>query len=174
MPPARRVHEWVWGDRLHRTVCGLATHFTRHLIVEDLGAVPLAKRCGNCERQRAAIGMSRIAAAAPAAPSGESAHVFEAAAAAQGPLTARELDVMSHATGFESRWPFYRNHFCAGPTHDAWSTIQGLIGRGMMRVSREPSPISGGDTVFCVTAIGIAALKREMSRRAGEALQQAE
>jgi hypothetical protein len=176
------VHEWAWGDVGRRTVCGLVgfgvrgrAQLARMQVVHDLGPVELADRCGNCERMRAAIGTSRAAALQPPAPSGESAEVFEAAAAASGELTERERHIMAHATGWESRWPLYRNHFCAGPSHDAWPTIQALIARGMMRVSREPTPLSGGDTTFCVTAIGIAALKQSKGRAAaGEASQQAE
>lgn len=74
-------------------------------------------------------------------------------------VSERELEIMMHATGWESRSPLYRNHFCASEGHDDWSTIQRLVEVGLMRVSSAPSAISGGDTVFCVTAIGIAALK---------------
>lgn len=74
-------------------------------------------------------------------------------------VSERELEIMMHATGWQSRTPLYRNHFCAGPSHDDWAPIQRLIEVGLMRVTREPSAISGGDTVFGVTAIGIAALK---------------
>lgn len=148
---ARRVHEWAWGDVGRRTVCGNWARLERLEVVADLGPVELARRCGNCERMRAAIGASSrpVIAAEPAAPS----------PALAVEVSARELDIMMHATGWESRWPLFRNHFCTSPGGDDWAPIQRLVEVGLMRVSREPSPLSGGDTVFCVTAIGIAALK---------------
>lgn len=163
-----RVHEWAWGDVGRRTVCGLTIEGTRGRtklapyaqVVSDLGLVDGVNRCRSCARMRAAIGASsRPVAPEPAAPSEALAEVAAEAAAVVGAPGERERELMVHTTGWETRWPLYRNHFCAGPTHDDWATIQGLIARGLMRVSREPSPISGGDTVFCVTAIGIASLK---------------
>ena len=38
--------------------------------------------------------------------------------------------------------------------------IQGLVARGLMRMSRRPSELSGGDTVFAVTEAGLSALVR--------------
>jgi len=58
---------------------------------------------------------------------------------------------------------------------DVDSIVRDLVevGIGLMRVSREPSELSGGDTVFCVTAIGIAALKQKSrAAAAGEAAKQ--
>lgn len=74
-------------------------------------------------------------------------------------LTDRELDVMMHATGWQSRQPLYRNHFCASEGHADWSTIQTLIACGLMSCTSEGSALSGGDKVFAVTAIGIATLR---------------
>lgn len=157
-----RVHEWSWGEvGRRRTVCGLLG-LQLPEVVSDLGAVEPARRCHNCDRMRAAIGASRPGAA-PAA--------SEAAGAAE--LTERELAVMMHATGWDSRWPLYRNHFCAGEGHKDHGTILGLVARGFMRVSREPSQLSGGDTVYGVTAIGIAALRGKSGRvGSGEANNQ--
>lgn len=164
--PAPRTHEWAWGDVGRRTVCGMAgfgvrgrSQLARLQIVSDLGAIARERRCGNCERMRATIGASsRPVAAEPSAEAAELA----AAAAVEGvasDVSARELEIMTHATGWDSRWPLFRNHFCASEGQDGWSEIQRLIEAGLMRVSRKPSELSGGDTVFCVTAIGIAALK---------------
>lgn len=167
-----RIHEWAWGDVERRTVCGLVgfgargrAQLARMQVVHDLGAVDQANRCRNCERMRAAIGTS----SAHEAPSGKLAEVAEAAAEVVGTMSEREQHIAEHTTGWLSRWPLYRNHFCAGEGHDDWSTIQAMITRGLMRVSHAPSPISGGDTVFCVTAIGIAALRKTSRGRAGKA-----
>lgn len=170
-----RTHEWAWGDVGSRTVCGLvgigvrgAAQLARMQVVHDLGPIEPANRCRNCERMRAAIGASSkpVISTEPTP--------IPVVAAPAGELTERELHILMHATGWESRWPLYRNHFCAGPGDDAWSAIQGLIARGLMRVSREPSELSGGDTVFCATAIGIAALKGKSRAASGEASAQAE
>jgi hypothetical protein len=168
-----RFHEWAWGDVARRTVCGQTTPAVQRNTVSDLGNVAIADRCGNCERMRAAIGTSSkpTTGAAPIFPT----IVGEADLAARaGEVTDRERHILEHSTGWLSRWPLYRNHFCAGPSHDDWPTIQALIERGLMKVSREPSELSGSDTVFCVTAIGIAALKRRRPQHAGEASKQAE
>ena len=176
-----RIHEWAWGDVGRRTVCGLVglgvrgrTRLAAYAqVVSDLGAVEDANRCRNCERMRATIGTSsRPVAPEPAAVSAELAAVAAQAAERAGELTERERHIAEHTTGWLSRWPLYRNHFCAGPSHDDWPTIQGLIERGLMRVSREPSSLSGGDTVFCVTAIGIAVLKKAPAK-SGEVSEQA-
>lgn len=76
-------------------------------------------------------------------------------------LSKAERHVMVHATGWESANPGYRNHFCAGPGHDAWATLQRLCDRGLMCIGRKPSALSGGDTVFWVTEAGIATLRLE-------------
>lgn len=158
--PSRRVHEWAWGDLGHRTVCGNGHRLGRLEVVEDLGRVALERRCRNCDRLRAAFGVSSRAVL------GEPA--IAATAAAGAVVTARERDVMSHATGWESKWPLYRNHFCTSEGGDDWARIQRLVAGGLMRVSRQPSPLSGGDTVFCVTAIGIAVLKGSGRAQSGE------
>lgn len=157
-----RFHEWAWGDVGRRTVCGQTSPAVHCNTVSDLGNVATDDRCGNCERMRATIGTSSkpVALEPPAPPSAVLEQVAADAAQLAGELTAAERHIIEHSTGWHSRWPLYRNHFCAGPSHDAWSTIAGLIERGLMRVSRKPSQLSGGDTVFCVTAIGIAALKQ--------------
>lgn len=73
-------------------------------------------------------------------------------------LTSEEKHVLEHSTGWLSREPLFRNHFCAGPGHSDYPTIEALIGRGLMRVARQPSELSGGDFVYAVTASGIEAL----------------
>jgi len=157
---SRRVHEWAWGDLGHRTVCGNGHRLERLEVVADLGTVELGRRCRNCDRLRAAFGASSRAVL------GEPA--LAATGAAGAVVTARERELMSHATGWESRWPLYRNHFCTGPGSDDWTTIQGLIERGLMRETRKPSALSGGDSVFGVTAIGIATLKGSGRAQSGE------
>lgn len=162
-----RTHEWAWGDFGRRTVCGLVHRLYRIQVVSDLGPFAPEDRCRNCDRMRATIGASsRPVISTDATP-------IPVVAAPVGELSERELHILQHSTGWLSRWPLYRNHFCAGEGHDDWSAIQGLIARGLMRVSRQPSALSGGDTVFCVTAIGIAALKGSRAV-SGEASAQAE
>jgi hypothetical protein len=148
---ARRVHEWAWGDRGRRTVCGNGHRIERIEVVDDLGRVALERRCRNCNGLRAAYGESSRAVLGDPA--------LTATGAAGAVVSALERRIMSHATGWESKWPLYRNHFCTSEGGDDWAPIQRLVEIGLMRVSREPSPLSGGDTVFCVTAIGIATLK---------------
>lgn len=161
---ARRVHEWAWGDVGRRAVCG-AQRVERLEVVADLGRVDLERRCRNCNRLRAAFGTSsKVIAEEPAAPSPALAAAAAAAAEqilAQGAaeLDDRAFEIMMHATGWESRWPLFRNHFCTSEGGDDWAPIQRLVEVGLMKVSRAPSQLSGGDTVFCVTAIGIASLK---------------
>lgn len=183
-----RVHEWAWGDVGRRTCCGFeplepgarlvsrgrGSLLRRIRAVDDLGVIAPAERCRNCERMRAAIGASsRPVLSLDRLPvptvEGEPGAVEVAEA---------ERDVMEHATGWRSKWPLYRNHFCAGEGHDSWTTLQALIGRGLVRVSRRPSELSGGDTVFSVTASGIAALdpmrmgsRARGARRAGQRSQ---
>ena len=70
-----------------------------------------------------------------------------------------ELHVMEHATGWRSKRPLYRNHFCAGPDHEDWPVLQELCVRGLMRVSMSAEPALGGQSVFTVTEQGIAKLK---------------
>lgn len=76
-------------------------------------------------------------------------------------LTVNERDVMAHATAWDlgPRRRLYRNHYCASEGHHSWAELQALCERGLMRVLRKPSALSGGDTVFCVTDAGLAALK---------------
>ena len=74
-------------------------------------------------------------------------------------ITERQRHVMEHATGWRSRSPGYRNHFVAEPGHHDWPTLQTLCEKGLMRVSREPSELSGGSHVFAVTTAGLEMLK---------------
>lgn len=73
-------------------------------------------------------------------------------------ISSAERDVMEHACAFRHARPFYRNHFVTSPECDNWETLQGLCRRGLMRVSREPSELSGGGHVFSVTDSGRAEL----------------
>ncbi len=75
------------------------------------------------------------------------------------PLTTKERHILEHTTGWRSKQPLYRNHFVAGEGHDDWPTLQELCKRGLMRVSREASEISGGDPVFAATEAGIESLR---------------
>lgn len=77
-------------------------------------------------------------------------------------LTEQERHVMEHSTA----WPkCYRNHFCASEGHHDWATLQALCARGLMSVGRKPGPLSGGDTVFIVTQLGIDELGLVSTRR---------
>ncbi len=75
------------------------------------------------------------------------------------PVSEDERHVMEHATGWESRRPLYRNHYCASEGHDMWPALQSLIGKGFMYESRKPSELSGGDHVISVTKEGVAWLR---------------
>ena len=165
----RRVHEWAWGDVGRQTVCGIGSpgraqrreqNVARFIIVADLGPVHPKDRCRNCASRRAVFGQSSapLLGAEGAVPSPELA-AAAAAAAATLDVTERELEILIHTTGWRSKWPLYRNHFCTSPEGADWALIEGLIARGLMRQTRKPSDLSGGDTVFGVTAIGIATLK---------------
>lgn len=68
---------------------------------------------------------------------------------------------MEHAVAWRDKNRLYRNHFVAGCDHDDWPTLQALCERGLMRVNRGPSELSGGGTVFAVTDAGLAALGHE-------------
>jgi len=71
-------------------------------------------------------------------------------------VTDAERHVLEHSTGWLSRQPLYRNHFCASEGHDDWETLQALCARGLMRVGRQPGVLSGEDTIFVMTEAGIA------------------
>lgn len=179
-----RFHEWAWGYVTVRTVCGLTSAAALRNAVSDLGNVEAADRCQNCERMREAIGVSGhraregtataadrptqssngVEACASSAATGLPTVTAPASTPADPLLTEHERDVIAHAVGWESRHPLYRNHYCASEGHHSWDAIQALVTRGLMRKSREPSDLSGGDTVFSVTAIGIAALKQGSKR----------
>jgi hypothetical protein len=75
-------------------------------------------------------------------------------------LSADELHIMEHTTGWKSKQPLYRNHFVTGPECDNWKTLNHLCDLGMMRISRGPSDLTGGDFVFQVTKAGIELLKK--------------
>jgi hypothetical protein len=157
-----KAHEWAWGAVDHRTVCGLGGA-SRLSVVCDLGPIDPARRCRKCDRLRAAFGASsRLISDEPPPVAADSplAVALEQVAEGLGALTEDEQHILEHTTGWLTKWPLYRNHFCTGEGSDDWATIARLIDRGLMRVSRKPSQLSGGDTVFCVTAIGLAALKR--------------
>ena len=75
------------------------------------------------------------------------------------PMTIEELEILAHATGWDSKRKkdrLYRNHYVSEET----PVLKGLCERGLLRQSRPPSPLSGGDPVFSVTDEGIALLKR--------------
>jgi len=74
-------------------------------------------------------------------------------------MTEAERHVLEHSTGWLSRQPLYRNHFCASEGHHDWAALQSLCERGLMAIGRKPGPLSGGDTVFIVTDAGIAELR---------------
>ena len=74
-------------------------------------------------------------------------------------ITDQERHVIDHSLGYPKRGRKpYRNHFCTGEGSDDWETCQALCARGLM-VSRKPSELTGGDTLFIVTDAGKAALK---------------
>lgn len=159
-----RMHEWAWGDEGRRTVCGLTgQQLLRNEITTDLGNVDV-RRCRNCERMRASIGMSRRLPEPTPIP---------VVAAPPGELTDAERALMAHATDFDGRWPLHRNHFCADRRHPDRPTIEALVARGLM-VQHAPTELSGGDDVFTVSAIGIAALRKKRRPPTGEAAKQAE
>jgi hypothetical protein len=160
---SRRVHEWAWGDVARKTVCGVVRRIDLAEIVTDLGKVDPQRRCLSCARLRAAYGTSsKLAAGGDSAAPGPAEQAGRAADTVAMGLTISESEraLMAHTTGWESKWPLYRNHFCASPDGDDWKTIEGLIARGLMYRAREPSDLSGGDTVFAVTPLGVSALKR--------------
>jgi len=73
----------------------------------------------------------------------------------------KEREVLHHATGWNSGQALFRNHFCTSPEGDDWETIQALCVRGLMRIGRKPSALSGGDTIFVVTDAGIEGLRAD-------------
>lgn len=75
-------------------------------------------------------------------------------------MTDGERHILEHSLGWKNRTPGYRNHYTCGADSDAWPTLQALVARGLMCVSRPPGDDLGGMTVFAVTPEGIAALKR--------------
>jgi hypothetical protein len=155
-----RVHEWAWSDVGSRTVCGLTgRQLDRVEVVSDLGEREPGRRCLNCERMRASIGMSRRLPEASPIP---------VVPAPPGGLAPNERELLAHATGWDSRWPLFRNHFCAGKAHADRPLLEALVARGLM-VQHAPNELSGGDDVFTVTAIGIAALKGTRRPPTGEA-----
>jgi hypothetical protein len=76
----------------------------------------------------------------------------------KGPtLTEPERHVLEHATGARSRSPGYRNHYAAGSDHEMWQTLQGLVDRGLMRVSTDHRKLHTMHT-FSATRTGFAAI----------------
>lgn len=75
-------------------------------------------------------------------------------------LTKQERHVMEHAVAWHKDGPRYRNHFVAGEGHSDWLALQALCERGLMHISRQPSELSGGDFVFCVTEAGLEELRK--------------
>lgn len=75
-------------------------------------------------------------------------------------LNELEYHVLAHSTAWESRSPLCRNHFCASAGHHNWATIQALCERGMMVTICVPRGLSGGDSTFKVTELGIRALEK--------------
>ena len=159
-----RVHEWAWGDVGNPTVCGLLPGLRPREVDEDLGTVNVDWRCKNCERMRASIGTSRRLPEPTPIP---------VVAAPAGELAPHERELLAHATDWDSRWPLHRNHFCADARHADRPTLDALVARGLM-IRHAPTELSGGDDIFTVTAIGIAALKGTRRPPTGEAVQQAE
>jgi hypothetical protein len=85
----------------------------------------------------------------------------------RAPLTADERELLAHATGWDSRSPLHRNHFCADKAHASRATLESLVARGLM-VQHAPTALSGGDDIFTATAIGIAALRGTRRPPTGE------
>lgn len=71
-------------------------------------------------------------------------------------LTVAALTVMKHARGWDRG--AFRNHFVIGPGSTEWPVVQGLCGRGLMKQTRAPSELTGGDSSFSVTERGDAAI----------------
>ncbi len=80
-------------------------------------------------------------------------------------LTETERHVLEHATGWRTRNPLFRNHYVAGPGHHSWNELQALRTRGLMRVSRAPDELTGGDYCYSVTEAGITLLKESDRKR---------
>lgn len=73
-------------------------------------------------------------------------------------LSVEEREAMEHATAWRHKRRLYRNHFVTGPDTIDWPIVFGLVERGLMKMTRSPSELSGGMQVFAVTDAGIAAL----------------
>lgn len=70
------------------------------------------------------------------------------------PTLDQELQVLQHALGLNRPGAQgYRDHFCAGPGTEDHATCVSLTSRGMMD-RYPPSPLTGGDDLFIVTATG--------------------
>jgi hypothetical protein len=74
-------------------------------------------------------------------------------------LTFEARHILEHATGFRSKSPGYRNHFCAAPDNDHWPALQALCERGLMRMVPNNVPLGGMET-FSVTDAGKVLLGR--------------
>jgi len=78
-------------------------------------------------------------------------------------MTPQELHILQHSLGLDQhgQGTWYRNHFCTDPECDNFSVCEELVRRGLMRIARGPSELTGGGHVFVVTDEGISAVKRE-------------
>ena len=75
-------------------------------------------------------------------------------------LSPREVSLMRHACGMNSKTPGYRNYFAASLDSDDDRAWAGLVTKGMARVTREPVlwwPLR----VYSVTSAGRRVLERE-------------
>lgn len=70
-------------------------------------------------------------------------------------LTSERLHILQHALGLDGfgLGRSYRNHYCAGPTHDSFTDCQELVRLGLMD-EHPPREIFGGDSCFVVTQRG--------------------
>ena len=75
-----------------------------------------------------------------------------------GRLTAGDLDNVRHALGFRNGKPPklpYRNYYCTSGNDPS---MLRLVDHGFARLSRGPSDLTGGDSVFVATTEGMRAV----------------
>lgn len=65
--------------------------------------------------------------------------------------TDRQVDLMKHAVGYDSREPFYRNHFCAGAGSDDDTEWASLVTLGYACLVKQPI---ARDNVYAVSDAG--------------------